>query len=200
LAAAAGSISVPALAEDGEEARTRKPMVWLQTTSTIAPTYTNGLDASTPSAMQVAGDIGARVGMGVGHWNDQGYVLPGWAGDMDSLEDGFVASGWIRRETPRPGWGDASVLSFGGSVSLFETTRSGRSLLSTLDVGRRLSLDEGENARMEAQQPVAQLMVGWSEQIMLFEGVFIGPATRVGFGNDRMPWDVGVGLEISSVL
>ena len=187
-------------AEDSAAELTNKPMVWLQTTSTIAPTYTNGSESGTPSTMQVAGDFGARVGAGLGQWRGEGYVLPGWSDKMNELEGGFVVGGWIRRETPRPGWGEALVVSFGGTFSYFDLTGSNQTLVTTIDVGRRLSLNGAERARVRGPEPLAQWVINFSEQVMLFDGVFIGPNMRIGIGNEDMPWDAGVGLEISAVL
>ncbi|HCH61882.1 MAG TPA: hypothetical protein DFR83_03680 [Deltaproteobacteria bacterium] len=202
IGVALASLSAPdaIAAEDGEEL-TRKPLVWLQTMATVAPTYTSSLN-SQPASMVIAGDLGVRIGGGFADWRGEAQVFPGFSNRVDQIDFGHVFSGWVRRETPRPSFGEASVLSFGASYTMLDQSPGGRVIASSIDVGRRLSLDGADLVQVgqEPGVPLAQWIICWAEQVHLFNDVFAGPAVRIGIGNSATASDVGAGLEISSIF
>lgn len=185
---------------DDDAPLTARPLVWVQTFASIAPAYDFATGTQAASAVELSGKLGLRLAVGMGRWSDEGHVLPGFAGELDRLREGFVVGGWVREETARTALGEFGALSFGGTLTLFEQSRHGRVVASSLDLGRRLSTDAQGRARTHKGVPISQVVATVSEQVALYESVFIGPTTFVGFGSDHVPWQVGFGLEISTAL
>ena len=178
-----------------------RPFVWVQGGGYAGPTFYESTSKQPSEQLGVAADFFARATAGVGFWEGEGVILPGWGESQSTLNMAITVGGWFRLESAMPFTEEAMGRSFGGTICLVESTRDHQFLATILDLGVRQSLDQASSVRQGADgQNLQQFSLGFSEQVPLFGEYYLGPAARINWGTDELPTGVSVGLEISSVL
>ena len=202
VAALACLFGAPALAETDDEAQVIKPFVWVFGGGYAGPAY---YASTTDDTHQVglSGDFFSRATAGIGFWeaDAETAILPGWGKSTSGLDDAITLGAWFRLESALPATGETMGRSFGGSLCFVENNEDKRLVATMIDIGIRQSMEGLGTVRQGSDgENLQQFSFGFSEQINLFEEHYIGPAGRVHWGTDDLPFEIAVGLEIGTAL
>ncbi len=190
-----------ASAETAAPEQTIKPFVWAQGGGYGGPVFRASTVDPRSEQIGVSGDFFSRATVGVGFWEGEGTLLPGWGNDTSGLDFAVTIGGWFRLDSAIPGTEESMGRAFGGTIALVENTDAGRLQATMVDIGLRQSLERLGAVRQSADGAnLQQFSVGIAEQVQLFGEHYIGPAARFHWGTDALPTGFSLGVELSTAL
>ena len=199
-AALVGLWGTVALAETPPE-ESIKPFVWVQGGGYGGPVLQSMTTDPRSEQIGLAGDFFGRATVGVGFWEGEGVIVPGWGNDTSGLDFAVTLGGWFRLDSAMAGMDEAMGRAFGGTICLVENTDDKRLQATILDIGLRQSMTDFGEVRQGANgENLQQFSIGIAEQVHLFGEHYIGPAARLHWGTDELPTGFSLGVELSTNL